>query len=121
MHIEQEAERKNSQHLCREKGIGKRHSELAALHPVVVVRSVGAYLVDKARIGLFALIIRFDDLDIVYVFDYSAAHLACRLDSALIILGIAAHDHHHKNKGDWKHGKRRKRKPKIQYKQINDR
>lgn len=33
---------------------------------------------DKARIGLFALIIRFDDLDTVYVFDYSAAHLACR-------------------------------------------
>ena len=98
--VEQPAEREHRQHLGREEGIGHRHAELAAAHPVVIVLCIGLHLLGQPGVGSPPLVERLDDLDAVDVLDHRAAHLVRRVDCALKVLGIAAHDRHHEHERD---------------------
>lgn len=57
---------------CCPIGIPGSRSELAPLHPVIKIRGICFYSVCKFRIGRFALIERFDDLNAVYVLTFIA-------------------------------------------------
>ena len=119
--VKEPADGQHRQHLRREKGVSHGHAKLAALHPVEIILGVGADLVGQPGVGFLSLIKCLNDLDAVDVLDHSAAHFVGGLHCALVILLIAAHDHHHKSEGHRKYHQGQKRQPPVQYKEINQR
>ena len=103
--VEYPSERKNRKHLRGEESVCKRHTELTAAHPIIVILCVGSRLVRQLVVRLFALVVRLYYLNAVYVFNHRAAHFGSSFDRALVILRVVSHDRHHKHKGYGEHRK----------------
>ena len=99
MQIEYPAERQHSQHLRGEKGVGHRHAELTAAHPVIIILGVCTHFVYKTGIGFLPLIERLDDLNSVYI-EHGAYEVSAerreqprRICREYIFPGKQQHDH----------------------------